>query len=56
VTAAVRAVVFIVRVTPTLPSPAGTVAGVKVQVDAVGNPLQLMVAGPALVKGFTLRK
>jgi hypothetical protein len=56
VTAAVRAVVLIVRVTPTPPTPAGTVAGLKVQVEAVGSPLQLMVAGPATVKGFTPSK
>src|SRR5438270_6346501 len=54
ITAAVRAVVLIVKVTPTPPTPAGTVAGLKVQVEAVGNPLQLMVAGPATVHGFTL--
>jgi hypothetical protein len=42
--------------TPTPPTPAGTVAGVKVQVEAVGNPEQLMVAGPATVNGFTVSK
>jgi hypothetical protein len=54
VTAAVRAVVLIVRLTPTPPTPAGTVAGLKVQVEAAGNPLQVMVAGPATVNGFTV--
>jgi hypothetical protein len=54
VTAAVRTVVLIVRVTPAPPTPAGIVAGVNVQVEAVGNPEQLIVAGPALVNGFTI--